>query len=369
MPAPAELLLVSKPLRPPWNDGSTVLVRALAEGMDPAWRLVYFGDPAAPLRANGEVLPAAPMGHAPSLAAKARVLAALLSPRRRHLPLHLFFTPNRVTSSVVALLRRLQPARPMVQSLMSADGIERWAPLLRPLDAVVVLSETTRARLVAAGLPPGRVRRIYPGVAPGPLADPAVIAARRRLLYAGDLDPAVGRRLQAIARALDRPELAGWSLTIACRPKGEADAAVRGALAAALAATIAAGRVELLGEVADMPALFARASLQLFVADHLRRKVDLPLAVLEGLALGLGLCALAVRPLAEIFERADERGLAVGIAVPPDASDDALVDAVIAGARGAAAGAWAAPAQALVSAEFSREAMVRGYESLHAALG
>ncbi|MEZ4380545.1 MAG: glycosyltransferase [Nannocystaceae bacterium] len=369
MLAPTDgVLLVSKPLRPPFSDGSTVLVRTLVETLDPGRFLVYFGDPDHPLREAGAVIDAPAMGHAPTLLAKARVLLGIVHPRHRRRPLHLFFTPNRLTSSVVALLRRVQPRRPMIQSLMSAHGAERWVELLRPLDVVIVLSEDTRARLVAAGLDAAKIRRIYPAVAEQPAVDPGELGARRRMLYAGDLDAAVADCLLALAPALDEPALAGWTLTIACRPKGEDDANQRRRLREGLAARIDAGQVELLGEVADMPALLAGASLQLFVAEHVRRKVDLPLVILEGLALGLGLVCLDFAPVSEIFARGAVHGLTPGIKVAADADAEALRAAVIEGARGAAQGRWAAAAQALVAREFSREAMAAAYEALYAEL-
>ena len=126
---------------------------------------------------------------------------------------------------VLRTLRGLQSRRMMIQSLMSAHEVEAWVKWLKPLDAVVVLSEQTRGRLLAAGMPTDRVVRIYPGVAAAK-ADPAAeIAKRWRLLYAGDLDTTVAARLIEVAQAL--PAM-GWRMTIACRPKGAEDAAARG---------------------------------------------------------------------------------------------------------------------------------------------
>src|SRR5690606_33961430 len=104
-----------------------------------------------------------------------------------------------------------------------------------------------------------------------------------------------------------------------------------------------------------------RSSLQLFVADHVRRKVDLPLVLLEGLARGLGLVTVDFAPVAEIFARGRDHGLAPGIAVDPAADAEGWARALIDGAAGAAAGRWAPAARALCAREFSREAMARGY--------
>lgn len=354
--SPAPWFLVSKPLRPPFRDGSTVLVRDLVTHLPAGRRVIHLGDPSRPLRPEAEVIPAPAMGYAPGMLAKARVLAALL--RRRGSPLHLFFTPGGATSRVVRALRRLQPRRRMVQTVMSAHAVEAAAPWLRPLDAVVVLSEHTRRRLVAAGLPAAKIRRIHPAVATVAVDAAEAVAERRRLLYAGDLDAEVAARLVAVGRAL-RP---GWSLTIACRPKAEGDAAARAHVAGALAAELAGGRVSLLGEVDDMDALLRGASLQLFVADHVRRKVDLPLVLIEGLARGVPVVSVAGTPVDEISALAAAHGRAVGAAVP--ASE--LVAAVTAATERVVG--WSRDAAALAAREFSLPAMVGQYVALHEAL-
>jgi glycosyltransferase involved in cell wall biosynthesis len=368
---PAPWLIISKPLRPPFRDGSTVLIRDLVRALPPERRVVHLGDPARPLRADTEVIDIPAMGYSPGLWAKVRVLAAMLHPRRRHMPVQLCFTPNPITSRAVALLRFLQPRRLFVQSLMSAHGAEGWVPLLRPLDAVVVLSQHTERRLIAAGVPAEKLHLIYPAVAAAVPDPPAEVAARRRLLYAGDLDAEVAARLIALARALHLTHstaipAARWSLTIACRPKSEGDAAAREALRAALPGELAAGTVELLGEVDDMDALLRSASLQLYAADHVRRKVDLPLVLLEGLARGVPVVAVDADPVRELYAVATRHDLAVGAAVP--AAPEAFARAVLGLLTPHNLQASSAAAAVLAAREFSLDVMARCYGALHAAL-
>ncbi len=368
---PAPWLIISKPLRAPFRDGSTVLIRDLVRALPPERRVVHLGDPARPLRADTEVIDIPAMGYSPGLWAKVRVLAAMLHPRRRHMPVQLCFTPNPITSRAVALLRFLQPRRLFVQSLMSAHGAEGWVPLLRPLDAVVVLSQHTERRLIAAGVPAEKLHRIYPAVAAAAPDPPAEVAARRRLLYAGDLDAEVAARLIALARALHLTHstaipAARWSLTIACRPKSEGDAAAREALRAALPGELAAGTVELLGEVDDMDALLRSASLQLYAADHVRRKVDLPLVLLEGLARGVPVVAVDADPVRELYAVAARHDLAVGTAVP--AAPEAFARAVLGLLTPHNLQASSAAAAVLAAREFSLDVMARCYGALHAAL-
>lgn len=358
---PTPWLIISKPLRPPFRDGSTVLIRDLIRALPPERPIVHLGDPTLPLRTNTEILDLPPMGYSPTLLAKVRVLAAMMHPRRRHMPVHLCFTPNAVTSRAVSLLRALQPRRLLVQSLMSAHGAESWVPLLRPLDAIVVLSNHTESRLITAGVPADKLHRIYPAVAAARPDPPAEVAARRRLLYAGDLDLEVAARLIALARALP-PD---WSLTIACRPKSDTDAAAREALRTALAHELT-DRVTLLAEVDDMDALLRTASLQLYAADHVRRKVDLPLVLLEGLARGIPVLAVDADPVRELFIVAARHGLDVGAAVP--AAPEAFARTIQGHLAPDHLQRRSASAAVLAAREFSLEAMARCYGALHAAL-
>lgn len=364
----APWFLVSKPLRSPFGDGSSVLVRSLVESMPPTQRFTYFGDPRHPLRegAGDRVVHRAPMGHAPSMRAKISVLAELLRPTHRRAGLHFFFTPNGVTSRVVRALRMTGPRRSVVQNVMSSDGIERMVPHLRGLDAIVTLSEHTRERIVGAGLAPEDVVRIYPGVTPG---EPAGGEVPRVLLYAGDLDPVTARRLIACARSLPTEPGDAWRLVMACRPKGEGDAAARSLLKEALKPQLDSGQVELLGHVDDFGALVRSCGCQLFVADHVRKKVDLPLAVLEGLAQGLGLLALDFRPLNEIFDVADRHGLEIGARLPLDADDEHLGREFRATLpTETTANRWRADAHALIAAHFSSRRLATEYQTLYGRL-
>jgi glycosyltransferase involved in cell wall biosynthesis len=355
-------LIVSKPLRPPFRDGSTVLLRDLVRHMPAERALAYLGDPAAPLRPAGDlVIGAPPAGYAPTLTDKLRALAAML--RRRRLPVHLSFTPGKATAAVVSALRRLQPRRLFVQSLMSSHGAEGWAALLRPLDAVVALSRGTARRLAGAGVPAEKIVTIHPAVAAVTPDAPFRVAARRRLLYAGDLEREIAERLIAVARA---SAARGWSLTIACRPKAEGDAEARAHLERELAGELAAGRVELLAEVADMDALYRRSALQLYAATHTRRNVDLPLALLEGLARGVPAAIVEVAPAAELLQIGRELGLPAGLEVPAGPADFARRVADV--LDGDVIPTWSDAAAQLAGRAFSLPAMAARYDALYTEL-
>ncbi|RMG95092.1 MAG: glycosyltransferase [Deltaproteobacteria bacterium] len=354
---PGAWLWVGKPLRPPFRDGSTVLAASFARSLPAGIDVAYFGDPARPLGPGHTVVDVPPMGYAPTLRDKARALAVLLAPAHRHRSVHFFFTPNPVTSRVAGALRRLARRRRFVQSVTSADRIEAHAPLLAGLDRVVVLSDHTRGRLLETGLlDEERVVRIHPGVdlpeAPPPLPE------RPTVLYAGDLDPTVGDRIEALARALP----SDVRLVVAARPKGPKDAEVRGRLRTRLADLHEAGRFDLLAEVDDMEALFAAASLVVHLADHVARKVDLPLVLLEALARGRGVVTTRAGPLPEIFAGAD---------APPGAAvaGSDIVEFVVAALADGRHVAWSAAAVPHARARFDARRLGPRLSEVYAAIG
>ncbi|MCA9706516.1 MAG: glycosyltransferase [Myxococcales bacterium] len=319
---PRPWILLCKPVRAPFRDGTSVLVRNMLQAMPADVPLAYFGDPAAPVRAAGdEVLPAGAMAYQPRLVDKARMLGRLATPRLSRLPIHSFFAANRASSQALEVLRRVPRRRAVMQTLPASTGAPAVARWLGRLDRVIVTSEWGRRSLVEAGLGEDRVARIYPGIdVPEALAGPPV-DQRRTILFAGDLDPEVGERLIEVARALrGAPQ---WRLEIATRPKGEAHAQVRRHLEQTLGAAIEGGQVSLLGEVPQMTELFDRAALQLYLASHARRKVDLPLVLLEGLARGVPVAIVDAQPVGELLAVARDRQQEIGLALDPARFGDA----------------------------------------------
>lgn len=369
----ARWLLVSRPLDGQVLDGGPALLRELIPAL-PDEPVAYFGDARHPLRRpsiGDEVihvprLPGRVGGSAASeLVERGAMAAALLAAERRRAPLHLFLEPGPITERIAAGLMtapttptttslvtrasagarsvlelasslvRVRPRgatrrpAPVVQTLTCATGLETWARLLEPLDAVVALSDDTRSRLLAAGLPARSVHRIHPGVRAGrAIADEHELAHRRAILYAGELDVGATDRLIEIARMLSEPALRGWSLIIACRPDDLVDRHQRVRLGRELAGAIGSGRVELHGEVPDLRALAQRCAIQLWLADKVHRRVDIPLALLDALAGGLVLVTLDRAPIREVFEVAERHGRQIGARVDPTLGPAALVSAM-----------------------------------------
>ena len=188
------------------------------------------------------------------------------------------------------------------------------------------------------------------------------------MLYAGDLDARVVDRLLRLASHFRGDAHPGWRMVIACRPKADRDPIHRERLARGLE-TLGAGepleRVELRGRVPDMDALYRRCALMLFVADHVRKKVDLPLTLLEGMATALPLLSIDFAPVSEIFEEAEASGLEVGRRVEEGALGDALDELLGDPERLRSLGR---DARALVESRFSSTRMAADYRALYRSL-
>lgn len=344
----ATVLLVSKPLAPPWNDGSKNLARDVAEGMTRHLPRVLV-PPAAtwrPRRAALEVV------GAPA----ARGTLAHLAFGAPTDVWHFFFAPNPRTSRVAAILRRLR-GTPSVHTVCSRPRDLRRARRLLFADRTVVLSKATEAALRDAG---AEVTRIPPCAPPlSPPTEAARRDARARLglperapviVFPGDLEHGEGaaRILAAHAR---RPGDA--VLVMACRTKTPTAAAEERRLRAS-----AGSGVVWIGETPAIHALLGAADVVALPSSDLYAKVDLPLVLIEAMRLGRAVVVADDAPAAEL---ADGGG---ALAVPPDV--DALTHALEhLLSDEAARAALGARARAVAAERYDAAPMVAAYERLY----
>ncbi|MDH5671669.1 MAG: glycosyltransferase family 4 protein [Myxococcales bacterium] len=305
------VLMVSKPVSPPWNDSSKNLVRDLASSMTRYRPLVMgaAGQPAAIAGVESEaVYPARSGAFAPALADNARVLKRLLLGRQADL-WHFFFAPNPRSSRVCHAAARLRRA-PTVQTICSAPADTGDLPALLFADRSVVLSQATEARVLEAGLAPERVRRIAPAVAPlEPIAADRLDDTRRQLdlpvgqaliVYPGDLEFSSGAELSLRSlAALTRSDV---TLVMACRAKTpRAQQAEQGARALARELGIAE-RVRWLGETRRIHELLGCADIVMLPSETLYAKMDLPLVLIEAMYLERPILVARDTPAEELAE-------------------------------------------------------------------
>lgn len=299
-----EVLLVTKPLVPPWTDGSKNLARdlvlharrtrfhCLVGPEHPRGALAWWRQAVVPPVFDG--IYGSESHYAPSVAQNARVAFRLARPDA--IPTyHFFFAPNPRTSAIVRTLFAVKRRR-LVHTVASE-------PVGKPTffaDTHLAVSEYTAERLRAAGA--RDVHVVLPGITPlasVPNPDRARFGlpdGARLVLFAGDLSEGGGAEPLADA-VLSTPDTV---LILACRPKGAGRDATEARLRARLGA-----RGVFLGVVDSMPTLLASVDLVAMPATSLAGKVDLPLVLLEAMQLGRPVLVSAGGPLEELGGEGD----------------------------------------------------------------
>jgi glycosyltransferase involved in cell wall biosynthesis len=323
------VLFVSKPMVPPWHDGSKNLVRDIAANLARARPTVMSveGAPSLGPRVVMEPVYRDAGRFAPGLFANARVVSRLL--RGDTLDLWAFcFAPNPMSSTVANIAMRARRATGfrgrVIQMIPSAPrsftGVGRW--LFG--EHVVVLTEYTRGRLFGAGVSRRDVRVIPPCArAPRTVTDDEERAFRAHhdlgsgpvVVYPGDYE--ISRGAVTVARAIPRllraiPEA---RVVFACREKTPRSSEARVGVQRALAEAGLASQTRHVGEVDDMAVLLSVATAIAFPVDDLYGKVDIPLVLLEALAAGVPMVLVRGGPLeavtsARLVDPGDDAALA-----------------------------------------------------------
>ena len=323
---PVRVLFVSKPVVPPFDDGSKCLVRDVAGALKIAEPTVMVSPGAPPLgpRVRRENVYGVAQRFSPSPATLA--LNRLLFGDPLDL-WHFVFAPNTASSSGAKLAIRARRSRgwpgKVVQTVASRPKSFDGARSLIFGDRVVALSEWTRGKLLQAGVPDSVVRVIPPCVRePAPRHTPSEVRAALEvgdgplIVYPGDLHVSSGAATVALAVGEVLRAVPGARFVFACRDKGRDVASYEAGLREALRGL--EEYVRIAGRVDDMHGLLAAADVVAFPVDDLYGKVDLPIVLLESMALGTPLVLASGGPLDEL----------PGEHVPPD-DPAALAEALV----------------------------------------
>ena len=375
-----DVLFVSKPLSPPWDDSGKLLPYLLAQRAG-GLRLAVMTPRGQPLDLPGvtcEPLYAAPRSFTVPMADKLRVMGRILF--RATPPLvHFFFSPNTATTMAVRAFRKAHPDVRVVQTVMSLP--DNPDQLASGVFADVLISWSKAGASQAAqvvrqrGLPT-QVVHIPPGILPLP---PMSREERRRVrdelglppdrplvLFAGDLEYSTAAMVAA-ETALLLKDRSPATFVFACRPKTPASRLVRADLEKMLAGPIGAGTAFVLGTVPRFADLLRSADCQILPTDTTYAKTDLPLVVLEGLSAGVPAIVGTGTPMDELIEA----GAVVGVPpLMPHLLADAILGLVGGRGRGDVLGAHGrAYVMKRHTADAMAEAHVRLYRNLLAGKG
>jgi glycosyltransferase involved in cell wall biosynthesis len=362
--------LISKPVAPPWNDATKMLVQGIVSHGERC-RYRFFGTPASrELTRPGVECDVVASAHRfqPSLGDHARTLLRVVRSAGRVDVYHCLFTPNpRTSHSLRFVLRAMR--RPIIHTLCSSPS--DWSSILPLLfaDRVVTVSEWARRSLEACGVR-GAVH-IPPGIDPVGRSPESEARLRARLelpesaaclLFPGDYEYSGAHPvlLEAFPEIVRRAP--NTVLVFACRTKTPEAVSIEQEVRKRVEAVGLTQQVRFLREVDNFASLLSLSTLVLFPVQSLHRKMDVPLTLLQALALERPIVTSTLAPLMELHERpvglavdaANVRGLA-------DAVTSLLADA----GRRAAMGAEGAR---LVAGRYTMAHMARSYEDLYLSL-
>lgn len=368
-PGAPPIVFVSKPLGPPWADGSSRLVGELvgalaarAPGAAPKYEVHTKGGYAP----QGSSFVAVPWDSSGRLS-NVRMTLRLLR-RSRASVYAFFFAPHRAAVRVATAVSRLSGVTPL-QVVCSQPRSFHSARELCFGWRVVALSPWTRERLVASGVEASRVVVVPPPLRPLQRPSPERMDraraalelgdARRVVLFPGDAEPGGG--LETFVDAA--PELIRREpetiMVVACRPKTRRAAEELDRARRSLERAGVLGAVRFAGAVDDFPALLAAVDLCVLPAPTLYAKVDYPYALLEAMSLAVPVIVGQGTAIGELVER--EGG---GRAVPvhaPQALAGVMRELLVDEARRAELGA---EAQRLVTTLCDPSAIAEQYHDL-----
>ncbi len=305
------VLFVSKPMSPPFRDGSKCLVRDICNELSTIEaHLMATQARSSEISSRVHIHTAyrSAGSFAPGLMQNAQAFAWLLASPRVDI-WHSIFAPNPRSSQVLGALARLRRVR-VCQTIASPPRNFQRPERLLFGDTVVAQSSWTMRQFEQSFAAQGRVApKMVEIPPPCPRLEVPSTARLDRLraelglersrplfLYPGDLEvSSAAQRLCEWSQEI-QSRVPGARLVVAYRDKTSQSANI----ARRLAEGVDPKQVTFFENVSDIAALVALSRAVLFPVDDLYGKVDLPIILLEALLLGTPVLALDQGPLASL---------------------------------------------------------------------
>ncbi len=361
-----QVMMISKPIIPPWNDSAKNIVKnQVVNGSRYTYRIMTTPD-APPVSPNAIHDPIYPNGgrYSAGIRQNIKVLFHGLRPRGTVL-YHYFFAPNRLSSSA-GRVQRFTARVKTVQTICSVPTSFDGASKLLFTDLAIVLSRDTERRFLNAGVERSRIRLIRPGIEPIPPPESASRITTRRsfgidngplVIFPGDYEFSLAAQTVASAAPMILRGNPDATIVFACRIKRAASEAIQRDIRRELEPL--GDRVKFIIEVEDMPAFVGCADVVLLPSESLFAKMDVPLVLLEAMSQRVPLVLADVPPLDEILETG------AGVGVPPtdpEALAAAVTDLLSDGAKRARLGE---SGERAVNDLFSAQRMAEQVEDLY----
>ncbi len=340
-----KVLLYTRPLAPPWDEGSKNLAFDLAKNCsseDLQFQVLTTKDFAKKIEEkyphiNPEpIFPETTVETTPKLSAKIALLKRLFRKNLNANIVHFLFTPRSLTS----LLLRMRLKNTKIKTVQTVSTIskkevddKKKTKKVFFADVIVAQSEHTKKNLKNAGIE--NVQVVYPGINlekfspqekdPKLMNELGIEKDDFVVLFAGEylrlkaIDDIVEafktifeKESQSLASDETRKKT---KLILACRIKCEEDKIKKAEVQKEFERAGFADKVIFIGTFPDMPKLFNLADTHIFPVRDMTGKFDIPLAVIEGMAVRKPVIISDILVLEEFVEH-KKTGLVVKSAAP-----------------------------------------------------
>ncbi len=328
-----KVLYITRPMVPPWHEGSKNLVWYLASNLNHfepqllTMPLTRYPKTMVPT----EWLPIYTQ-QALTLSEKGRLLRFLFSHHLKKVDLlHHYFVPSPITSKLLRFSKRKHqlPIVQTVPSLPKGQMTVRQARKLFYGDSVVVYSSDSAEKLENLGFK--NVVHINVGVQFEKIENANRSLSLRNMLGCKDdsvivLFSGEYTRLGAIARLRKiiptvLEKTANVHFLMACRLLLPTDLPIKQQLQKDVESWGLSDRVHFIGEVDDFPTLLQSADIFVFPVSDMTGKIETPLTLIEAMAAKLPVMTTDIYPLSRMFSKE--------LGVLYSKSDDVFVDELV----------------------------------------
>lgn len=292
------ILLVTRPLVPPWDEASKNFAYFLAKSLESHHISILTTPTWLPdLPANVTQIPCYTKNDL-DFSEKLRLLSSLRELRGKFDITHYLFTPTRKNTSLINFFSRPTHGK-TIQTIATLRedlyGAKQWRQLLFA-DRIIVYSDHSKNILERVGF--DNVTRIYPGIDLSLYRPEEKNAGALEYFRLSPRDfvvmyPGEYVRLGATDMIADwliehyrsHPD-SDMKFVFACRLKHEDDRLKKIALAERFEKAGMLDRIRFTDTYADMPTLYNLADIMIFPVGDMRGKFDVPLVIIEAYACG-----------------------------------------------------------------------------------
>ncbi|MBI4600242.1 glycosyltransferase family 4 protein [Candidatus Uhrbacteria bacterium] len=305
----AGIFFATRPIAPPWNEGSKNLVYEIARRLDAfhATLLTYKNQDNFQIGPNKTFLRIYPRSDSLAISIRQKLAFLRTLIQSEAAIFHFFFTPELITSHVIRSIRKFKKGV-FLQTIPTPISHRRSIEKFVFGDKVVVQSqhalrsfENRDIKNVSCIYPGIDTEKFCPGVSSADLRKKLKISDRERVvLFPGNYYLGCNRSVtQAVSRLLK--EGLGVKFILACRISGPGDIKLKRSMLDDFERKNVRGDLVVLETVESMPELIALSDIVIFPPSQMVRKSDIPLVLLESLAMGKPIVITDIPPLNEIM--------------------------------------------------------------------